>query len=205
MKAATTRIKAKYDRISPYYNLMMWFLERTVISRWRRKIFDSLGGGTTLEVGVGTGKNLDFYPPAGKMTAIDISSGMLKRTRRRASRKGVKVALLQMDIEELSFRDQSLDTVLATFVFCSVPEPIKGLGEIKRVCKKNGRIILLEHVRPGSMLLGKIFDLFNPIMVWLMGVNINRDTVSNMTKAGLKIVEDKDLLADIVKLVIATP
>jgi len=79
------------------------------------------------------------------------------------------------------------------------------LQEIKRVCKRGGRIILLEHVRPGSRLWGKIFDLLNPITVWLMGVNINRNTVENMGRAGLNILEEKNLFRDVVKLVVANP
>ena len=110
-----------------------------------------------------------------------------------------------MDVQDLQFKDQTFDTIIATFVFCSVPDPIRGLQEIKRVCKKDGRIILLEHVRPSSTLGGRIFDLFNPVTVKLMGVNINRNTVANIKKAGLSIMEEKDLFLDIVKLIVVAP
>ena len=63
----------------------------------------------------------------------------------------------------------------------------------------------MEHVRPGSTLLGKIFDLLNPITVKLMGVNINRNTVENMERAGLNVLEEKNLFRDVVKLVVANP
>ncbi len=204
-KDGRERIKARYDRISPYYDFMELILEKVTFSRWRRKVFDSLNGEIILEVGVGTGKNLSFYPVDKAITAIDFSPGMLSKARKKAKSKGLKVDLVEMDVQDLRFEDHSFDTIIATFVFCSVPNPIKGLQEIKRVCKKDGKIILLEHVRPVSALGGKMFDLLNPITVTLMGVNINRNTVANMEKAGLKIVEEKNLCLDIVKLVVAAP
>ena len=204
-KDGTEMIRARYDRISPYYDFMELLSEKVVFSRWRRKVFDILDGDTILEVGVGTGKNLDFYPVGKPITAIDFSRGMLRRARRKAESKGMKVNLVDMDVQDLKFDDQSFDTILGTFVFCSVPNPIRGLQEIKRVCKRGGKIILLEHVRPGNTLLGRIFDLLNHITVKLMGVNINRNTVTNMEKAGLHVVEEENLFRDVVKLFVANP
>jgi ubiquinone/menaquinone biosynthesis C-methylase UbiE len=204
-KDGTEKIKARYDRISPYYDPMEFLLEKLVFSRWRRKIFDSLNGDTILEVGVGTGKNMDFYPVDKPITAIDFSQGMLSRARRKAESKGVKVDLFDMDVQNLQFGDQSFDTIVATFVFCSVPDPIRGLQEIKRVSKKGGKIILLEHVRPGCTLLGKIFDLLNPFTVKFMGVNINRNPVENIERADLHLLEEQNLFRDVVKLIVANP
>jgi ubiquinone/menaquinone biosynthesis C-methylase UbiE len=201
----TEKIRRKYNRMSSYYNLMELPLEKMAFFRWRKKIFNSLVGDDILEVGVGTGKNFDFYPSGKRITAIDFSPGMLSGAKKRAEGKGLKVNLLNMDVQDLQFGDQSFDSVLATFVFCSVPNPVKGLEEIKRVCKRNGKIILLEHVRPKGAILGKGFDLLNSFTVRVMGVNINRDTVQNMREAGLKIIEDKNLFRDIIKLIIANP
>lgn len=199
----TERVRSRYDRISPYYDLMEAILERIAFARWRKKVFDSFQGEKILEVGVGTGKNLGFYPVDKKVTAIDFSPKMLSKARKKATNKGLNVDLVEMDVQDLRFEDQTFDTIVATFVFCSVPDPIRGLKEIKRVCKRGGKIILLEHVRPGGSWGGKIFDLFNPFTVKLMGVNINRNTVAHMKKAGLRIVEEKNLFLDIVKLIVA--
>jgi ubiquinone/menaquinone biosynthesis C-methylase UbiE len=204
-KDVTEKVRDRYSRISFFYDLMEWPLERVAFSRWRKKIFNFLESDDILEVGVGTGKNFEFYPVGKAMTAIDFSPGMLSRAKKKAERKGIRVNLLEMDVQNLQFADQSFDIVLATFVFCSVPDPVKGLEEIKRVCKRGGRIILLEHVRPTGALLGKSFDLLNSFTVRIMGVNINRDTVRNMGKAGLKIIEEKSLFRDIVKLIIGSP
>jgi ubiquinone/menaquinone biosynthesis C-methylase UbiE len=205
MIAKRDRTKRRYNRISPYYDIMEWFLEKLAFSRWRRVTFDSLFGENILEVGVGTGKNFDFYPVGKRLVAIDFSRGMLNKALKKAEKSGMEVELKDMDVQDLQFEDQSFDTVLASFVFCSVPDPIKGLREIKRVCKKKGRIILLEHVRPRGKVLGKIFDLLNVATLALMGVNINRDTVTNMKRVGLDIMEERNLFRDIVKLIIALP
>jgi len=204
-REGTDKIRTRYDRISPYYDLMELLLEKVVFSRWRRRVFNAVDGDSFLEVGVGTGRNFDFYPVHKSITAIDFSKGMLRRARRRAAKKELKVDLWDMDVQDLQFDDQSFDTVLATFVFCSVRDPIKGLEEIKRVCKKGGKVVLLEHVRPTAKLLGRAFDLLNPITVTLMGANINRDTVSNMKRVGLHVVEERNLLGDVVKLLVANP
>jgi ubiquinone/menaquinone biosynthesis C-methylase UbiE len=200
----TDRIRNRYDRLSPYYNLLESFLEKVAFSKWRKRAFDYLEGENILEVGVGTGKNLDFYPPEKRWTAIDFSPGMLNKAKIKLEKKRINVDLIEMDVQELQFEDQSFDTVLATFVFCSVPDPIKGLKEIKRVCKKGGKIILLEHVRPSGRLLGRLFDAFNPFIVKLMGVNINRETVANIKKAGLKIEKERSLFNNIVKMVVVS-
>ena len=73
----------------------------------------------------------------------------------------------------------------ATFVFCSVPEPVNGLQEVRRVVRDGGRVHLLEHVRARNPIVGRLMDLANPIAVRLSGANINRDTVSNVEKAGI--------------------
>lgn len=196
-------IRARYDRISPLYDLMEAILERLAFSTWRRRVFDIVSGDRILEVGVGTGKNFDLYPDDKSITAIDFSPGMLNKARKRAERLGVHVDLHEMDVEQLQLPGHSYDTILATFVFCSVPDPVKGLREIGKVCKKSGKIILLEHVRPGNRVLGKVFDLFNRVTVRMMGVHINRETIANIERAGLTIVSEENLFSGIVKLIVA--
>lgn len=204
-KNGTDRVRDRYDRISTYYDLMEFPLEKIIFSRWRRRVFDTVDGVSILEVGVGTGKNFDFYPVDKSITAIDFSKRMMGKARKKADNKGMKVHLEPMDVQDLQFEDQSFDTVLATFVFCSVRDPIKGLEEIKRVCKKGGKVVLLEHVRPATKLLKRVFDLLNPVTVKLIGANINRDTVSNIKTAGLHIIEEKNLFRDFVKLLVVHP
>ena len=203
---ASAQTKARYDRIAPIYDLMEACIERHAFRHWREKVWSLVEGGDVLEVGVGTGKNMPHYPGSIQVTAIDLSDRMLTRARRRAERLGLDFDLRQMDVQALDFPDGVFDTVVATFVFCSVPDPILGLRELARVTRPGGQIILLEHVRAENPILGRIMDFLNPIVVRLWGANINRRTVENVRKAGLEIKRVENLSAGgIVKLIVAAP
>ena len=191
--AATARAKARYDRIAPVYNFMQGVVERLAFRRLRRLLWQNEIGENVLEVGVGTGKNIEYYPSQARVTAVDFSQRMLKQARQRAEVTHRAVDLRQMDIQSLDFSDATFDTVVATFVFCSVPDPVLGLQELARVTKPNGRILLLEHMRPESRLIGRVFDWINPVLVWLFGFNINRRTVENIHSAGLDIEVNRKL------------
>jgi ubiquinone/menaquinone biosynthesis C-methylase UbiE len=197
--------RKRYDRIAFFYNLMDAPLEHLRFASWRPMIRDRIKGSKALEVGVGTGKNLDYYPDDIEITAVDLSPKMLARARRRVGLLGLNVRLLEMDAQNLAFPDQYFDTVFATFVFCSVPDPVQGLRELRRVCKPDGRLLLLEHVRPTNELLGILFDVLNPIVVRMMGANINRRTVDNIKEAGWQIQTEQNLSSDIVRLIEARP
>lgn len=198
---ATAKTAACYDRIAAIYDLMETLMER-IAKGWRRLLWAQAEGERILEVGVGTGKNMPYYPKDLKITAIDLSAKMLRRARRRAEREGVELELLQMDAQALDFPDKSFDTMVASFVFCSVPDPVRGLRELGRVAKQ--KILLLEHMRPENPWLGKLFDLFNPLIVCLFGFNINRRTLENIRRAGLEIEGAQDLdKMGIVKLIVA--
>jgi len=159
----------------------------------------------SLKCGVGTGVNLPLYAHDCTVTAIDFSPRMLQKARLQADRLEIQVNLMQMDVQALTFADSSFDTVLATCVLCSVPDPVLGLKEIRRVCKKDGKIILLEHMRSENSVLGLMMDLFNPLFTYIIGNNINRKTVKNINIAGLKIEEMENLKWGIFKLIVASP
>ena len=110
-----------------------------------------------------------------------------------------------MDAQHLEFPNGYFDTAVATFVFRSVPLPIQGLRELGWVVRLGGDIWLLEHVRSEKRIAGAIMDAFNPVVVRLMGANINRRTVENVKLAGLDVVSVEDANGGIVKLIHARP
>lgn len=198
----TTEVARKrYDRLAVFYDASEAIVERLGYSRWRKLLWSKVEGSVILEIGVGTGKNFPYYPSHVEMTAIDFSSRMLKRARDKARKQELQVQLQQMDVQDLSFEDNVFDTVIASFVFCSVPDPVRGLIETERVCKPGGKVVLLEHVRSANRILGRLMDFANPLVVRMMGVNINRPTVNNVIKSGLVVERVTDLRAGIFKLI----
>ena len=162
---------------------------------WREKLWQFVCGPQVLEIGVGTGKNMEFWPLNCQITAIDLTPGMLDIARQRAKSVNRQDANLRLgDVQSLQFPSASFDTVVATFVFCSVPDPIQGLREIGRVVRPDGQILLLEHVRIDRPVVGTLMDFLAPLIVRLYGANINRRTVENVRAAGLQIdrVENLD-------------
>jgi len=132
---------------------------------------------------------------------VDFSDKMLSRARRKAEVSGIEVRLKQMDVQNLEFEDNTFDTVVASFVFCSVPDPVKGLKEVERVCRPGGKVVLLEHVLSANRILAWLMNIYNPLVVRIMGANINRRTADNVDKSGLKIESITNLAAGIVLLI----
>jgi ubiquinone/menaquinone biosynthesis C-methylase UbiE len=176
-------------------------MEAMSLKEWRIKVIGQLHG-KVLEVGVGTGKNIPYYPGNLDITAIDFSSKMLEKAREKKDKYAKKVTLMEMDAQNMDFPDNYFDCVFTTCVFCSVPDPVKGLSEIRRVCKPSGKIIMIEHVRSEKAVLGVVMDLINPIVVNSYGANINRRTLENIKRAGFTAVEVRNLFSDIVKEII---
>lgn len=146
MDKQTEKIKRRYNRVSIIYDLLEKPMEAMALGKWRIEVMKELSG-KVLEVGVGTGKNIEFYPSHLNITGIDFSERMMKRAINKATELKKDVQFELMDVQEMTFADETFDSIFTTCVFCSVPDPIKGLQEMKRVCKKGGKIILIEHVR----------------------------------------------------------
>lgn len=123
-------------------------------------------GDRVLEVGVGTGINLPLYPRNCRVTGIDLSASMLVKARERVLQKGLpNVRLHEMDAANLTFPDEIFDIVYAPYVISVVPDPVRVVREMRRVCRPGGKIVILNHFRSSSPLMAKVERAISPFTV----------------------------------------
>ena len=181
-------VTRRYDRMAGVYDIYDAPMDWMGARRRRRRLVAQLEG-RVLEAGVGTGKNIPYYPEDVEVTGIDVSAKMLARAEARARALDREVRLELADVTDLPFPDDSFDTTIATSVFCSVADPVSGLRELGRVTKPNGRILLLEHVRPRNRVGGWFADVATFLTRRIFGFNANRRTEENAMAAGLVLTE----------------
>jgi ubiquinone/menaquinone biosynthesis C-methylase UbiE len=198
---ATSLTQKRYDRQASLFDFWEAPLEAFAFKRLRRRLWGEARGRPLLEIGVGTGKNLPYHPEGTRSVAVDISPRMIQRAAEKAERLGHDVDLLLADAQHLPFRDGAFNAAAATFVFCSVPDPVLGLQEVRRVLGREGSLHLLEHVRSRNPIVGKLMDWTNPLWVRVSGANINRDTVANVARAGVELKDVESRGFGIVKLI----
>lgn len=186
-----------YNRNSKFYDFMESPMEiltfKGLRERFFKKIFKTADTSESkiLEIGIGTGKNIPYYPDKGKFFGMDIAIKMLQKAKEKLTKEDKEIFLLNMDAQHLAFKDNSFDIIFTTFVFCSVFDPVQGLREIKRVLKPNGRLYMLEHVRAENPFAGKIMDFLDPLIFKITGAHIARRTKENLIKAGFEVKEEK--------------
>ncbi len=189
------------EQIPWLYDGMMALVEPMGLGRWRRKITREPRG-RILEVGCGTGRNLPLYPASAELVGLDLQLDQLERARRR--RPGARLVIAT--VEALPFRDSSFDTVVSGLVFCSVPDPERGLSEIRRALAQDGCLRMLEHVRYESRLGGMLQDWFQPLWTRLSGgCHPNRRTEATVEAAGFRIEARKRRARGVLRLFEAKP
>jgi ubiquinone/menaquinone biosynthesis C-methylase UbiE len=199
------RIKRRYDLISNLYDLIQFPVEMLFFAPWRKMIFSEVKAERILEIGVGTGRNFKFYPTGNsEKFGIDLSESMLALAKAKAKKYKLRINLLGMDLEKLDFVNDFFDVVVGTFIFCTVANPISCLKEVRRVLKPEGKLYLLEHMRPDNKILGKLFDWVTPWVRWF-GPNLNRKTIENLKEADFQIERVQNLFLGIYRYVIARP
>lgn len=171
--------------------------ERRQIEPLRRELL-AQAQGVVLEVGVGTGLNFPFYEP-GKVTRVEATepdATMLSYARNRLAQARIPLNLTQAQAEALPFEDGSFDCAVATLVFCSVDDPLRGLQEIKRVLKPGGTLLLLEHVRARGRFAAFLQDLIVPLTTRFAGnCHWNRNTGQTVLNAGFEVSEMRSFRA----------
>lgn len=178
-------IREKYDEAARWYDRAEGLLELLGVRRLRREAFGSARG-RVLEVACGTGKNFRWYADrADDIAAVDLSWGMLQKARARGRRVPTPVRFAVMDAEALAFRDDAFDTVLSSMTSCTFPDPVAALREMSRVCRPEGRILLLEHGRSDRALLGRLQDRYAETHYRQLGCRWNREPHEIVEAAGL--------------------
>jgi phosphatidylethanolamine/phosphatidyl-N-methylethanolamine N-methyltransferase len=143
-------------------------------------------GDRILEVGVGTGINAALYPSHCHITGIDLSTSMLDKARERVARQGLRnVRLLEMDAGNLTFADDSFDIVYAPYLVSVVPDPVKVVTEMRRVCRPGGRIIILNHFRSANPVLSRVERALSPFTVHI-GFKSDLDLPGFLAQADLQ-------------------
>lgn len=192
----------KYSRISRFYDFYEYPIERFLFKKLRTEVI-SFAKKKTLEVGVGTGKNLPYYKLEIDLTAIDFSYGMLGIAQHKYGKtKLKKLTFMEMDVQNLSFKDNTFDTIISTFVFCTVPDPISGLKELRRVLKPSGKAIFLEHMKSNSKFINIHLFLMNIFSQRILGTSMLRKTQGNIESAGFTIESVNNKAFDVVRIII---
>jgi ubiquinone/menaquinone biosynthesis C-methylase UbiE len=176
----------KYNRFARWYDWVEGIPDLLGLGRMRRELLRKPSG-RVLEVAVGTGKNLPYYPRDCQIIAVDLSREMLNVARKRAATLAINVSFFLADAKALPFSDESFDTVVSSLSTCTFPDPVAALKEIARVCRTEGRILLLEHGRSDREWLGRWQDRHADKFAKPLGCHWNREPLHLVRKAGLKV------------------
>jgi ubiquinone/menaquinone biosynthesis C-methylase UbiE len=145
--------------------------------------------GLVLEIGSGTGLNFAYYRNVEKVIAIEPEDAMREQSMSRAKDAAIEIEVLSSRAECLPFPDNTFDSVVCTLVFCTISDPVKALQEIRRVCKPNGNVLFLEHVRSKQLIIGAVQDWLTPVWKQLCdGCHLNRNSAEIIKQAGFKLI-----------------
>jgi ubiquinone/menaquinone biosynthesis C-methylase UbiE len=198
----TARQRRVWERMAPSYDKQIALFERVMFGGGREWVC-SRASGSVLEVAIGTGRNLPFYPAGTRITGIDLTPAMLAIARQRATELGIDADLREGDAEALPFPDSSFDTVVCALSLCSIPDPGKAIAEMARVLKPGGKLLLLDHI--GSRwwpvwAVQRFVELFSA----RAGEYQTRRQLPLVAPAGLKVVESQQLKWGTVERILAT-
>jgi ubiquinone/menaquinone biosynthesis C-methylase UbiE len=201
-RAATAKARRVWDTFAPQYDRTMRFFDRVQFAGGRQWVC-SRASGEVLEVGVGTGLNLPFYPPGVRLTGVDLSPAMLAQARDRAARLGVEADLREADAEALPFGDGSFDTVVCTLSLCAVPDERAAIAEMSRVLRPGGRLLLLDHVGSQWWPVWAVQRLLELYTVRSAGEHQTRRPLPHVRAAGFVVEATQRLKAGTVERVAA--
>ncbi len=182
----TARVAEHYDRLSASYDPCMQVFDRLFVGAGRRWAC-SQAKGDTLEIAVGTGRNLSYYADGVRLTGVDISPAMLGIARQRAHELGVEVDLRTGDAQALAFPDASFDTVVSTLSMCTIPDYRQAVIEARRVLRPGGTFLLFEHVGSRNPVVRSIQQVLDPLSVRFAADHLLREPVTMLHSEGFTI------------------
>ena len=196
------RRSAYWDKQAGRYDRAMDFWDRHLFGD-SRPWACGRAAGDVLEVAVGTGRNLSFYPDGARLSGVDWSPAMLGIARERAAALGRDADLRQGDAQALDFPDESFDTVLCALGLCAIPDDRRAVTEMARVLRPGGRLLLVDHVAATAATLRGVQWLYERITIPLAGEHFRRRPVAYLAELGLEIEESERFTLGIVERVCA--
>jgi len=186
-----------YQRIAPYYDILDFAGEVFSQRRVRPQLLDGLSG-RILDAGVGTGRNIPFYPSGADIVGMDLSSAMLRRAHRRRQRLDAPLHLVTSNVCQSPFPDDYFDAAIATFLFCVLDDAdqLPALKELARICRPGAEIRLLDYVLPEDPKRRRSAQRMAPIIKFLFGASVERDTEQYAAAAGLIVTERRLVAGD---------
>jgi len=181
----TERVRRIYDESAGRYDRQIGFFERLLFGGGREWVC-SQARGEVLEVGIGTGRNLPFYPKEVHLTGVDLSPAMLDVARARAQALGVEADLRVGDAQALPFADEAFDAVVITLSLCTIPDDHRAVAEASRVLRPGGYLLLLEHVRSPVWPVRAVQRILDPLFVRLQADHLMREPLDHLEDAGLE-------------------
>lgn len=188
-ESPTERQRRVWDTSAPGYDRQMSFFEKIWFKDGREWVC-SRATGRVLEVAMGTGRNLPFYPAEVELTGIDLSPRMLDIARERLAELGRDAVLVEGDAEDLPFASDTFDTVVCALGLCSIPDNARAVGEMARVLRPGGRLLLLDHVGSTFAPLRWAQRWVEAASVRVMGEHFTRRQLAHVRAAGLDVVEN---------------
>jgi ubiquinone/menaquinone biosynthesis C-methylase UbiE len=190
-------LKILSSKFAKWYDFFMGPLEQRKFKRIRNELLKGASG-KVLELGSGTGINFPLYHNVDKVIAIEPSQPMIDRSLIKKKSAVVPIEIVKASAENLPFEDCTFDTVVATLVFCTIPNVEKAINELKRVCKPNGKVLLFEHVKMENATLSKMQESLTPFWKKVCdGCCLDRETLREFTNQGLKIEKVEHFYKDL--------
>ncbi|MDS0282764.1 class I SAM-dependent methyltransferase [Haloarcula onubensis] len=192
-----------YDEMAERYDRWDW-ANRLFSGPLRKRAFGDARG-RVLDVACGTGTNFRYLPPTVQLVGVDVSAEMVEAARAEldALRRGGTV--YRMDAAELAFPDDSFDTVVSALSTCTFPDPVAALDEMARVCRPDGRVLLLEHGRSDVELVGRFQDWRADAHYEQHGCRWTQDPLAHFEGTDLTVVDSEAFFLGMVTLVEARP